>query len=116
MYRQGDVLIEEIREIPQSERTAETLLVRGEGRNHGHFIRGNQVEIFQSNEKEKNTKGSIVTHYLDIRSEASLDHLLIDSGRFTSDHDSIIIPPGKYRVIRQREYNPYTRAIRMIRD
>jgi len=116
MYRQGDVLIEEIKEIPQRKKTKETLLIRGEGRNHGHYIKGGDVDVFQSTDQEKNAKGSIVTHYLDIKSEASLDHLLIDCGRYTSDHESIKIPPGKYRVIRQREFNPYTGAIRMIRD
>lgn len=116
MYRQGDVLIEKVGEIPRRERTTETLLIRGEGRNHGHFIRGEKVEIFISSDQEKEVKGSIITHYLDVKSEATLDHLLIDSGRFTSEHETIKIPPGRYKVIRQREYNPYTRAIRMIRD
>lgn len=116
MYRQGDVLVEKVKNIPNRKKTTETLLIRGEGRNHGHFIRGEEVEIFLSSEEEKAMKGSIVTHYLDIKSEATLDHLLIDSGRFTAEHDTITIPPGRYKVIRQREYNPYTRAIRMIRD
>jgi len=116
MFRQGDVLIEQVKEIPKREKTLETLLIRGEGRNHGHFIRGSQVDIFISSEEEKAPKGSIITHYLDIKSEATLDHLLIDSGKYTSEHSTITLPPGRYKVIRQREYNPYTRAIRMIRD
>jgi len=116
MYRQGDVLIERIGEIPNRKSTTETLLIRGEGRNHGHFIRGEQVEIYLSGDEEQQAKGSIVTHYLDVKEEATLDHLLIDSGQFTSEHETIKVPPGKYKVIRQREYNPYTRAIRMIRD
>ncbi len=109
-------MVEEVNEIPERKLTTETLLIRGEGRNHGHFIRGKNLDIYVSSEEERAPLGSIVTHYLDIQSEATLDHLLIDSGKFTSEHETIKIPPGRYRVIRQREYNPYTRAIRMIRD
>lgn len=116
MYRQGDVLLEKVNEIPERNRTTETLLIRGEGRNHGHFIRGENLEIYTSSDEEREPRGSIVTHYLDIQSEATLEHLLIDSGNFTAEHETIKVPPGKYRVIRQREYNPYTRAIRMIHD
>lgn len=115
MFRQGDVLVERVNEIPSREITSETLLIRGEGRNHGHFINGD-VKIYLASAQELSAKGSIVTHYLDIKSRSSLDHLLIDSRHFTTEHESIELPPGKYRVIRQREYNPYTRAIRMIRD
>ena len=115
MYRQGDVLLERIEEIPEARPTEERLLIRGEGRNHGHFIVGSEVKVFENSSIDE-SKGSIVTHYLEIKEPARLDHLLIDSGRYTDKHESIDIPPGTYRVIRQREYNPYTRAIKMIRD
>lgn len=116
MYRQGDVLLEKLNSLPERDRTSETLLVRGEGRNHGHFIKGNAVEILNAESNELTSGGGLVTQYLNIAEEASLEHLLIDSGEWTQEHNPILIPPGKYRVIKQREYNPYSKAIRAVRD
>ncbi len=116
MYRQGDVLIEKIPEIPSSERTTEELLVRGEGRNHGHFIKGNSLKIWTAASDETTEGGGLITQYLELEEPAELKHLLIDSGQWTSEHEPIVIPPGKYRVIKQREYNPYAKAIRAVRD
>jgi hypothetical protein len=116
MYRQGDVLLEKLNAIPERSRTDETLLVRGEGRNHGHFIKGEAVEILNAEDNELTGGGGLVTQYLDLKTEAALEHLLIDSGEWTQEHAPIIIPPGKYRVIKQREYNPYSKAIRAVKD
>lgn len=116
MYRQGDVLLEKLSFLPERSSTDETLLVRGEGRNHGHFINGEAVKILVAQENELSDGGGLVTHYLNVESEAALEHLLIDSGEWTHEHAPIVIPPGKYRVIKQREYNPYSKAIRAVRD
>ncbi|MCZ4410154.1 hypothetical protein O3Q51_15125 [Cryomorphaceae bacterium 1068] len=116
MYRQGDVLLEKLNSIPERSTTNETLLVRGEGRNHGHFIKGEAVEILVADENELTDGGGLVTQYLNVESEAALEHLLIDSREWTQEHAPIVIPPGKYRVIKQREYNPYSKAIRAVRD
>ncbi|MFT6174621.1 MAG: hypothetical protein ACJAQ4_001054 [Cryomorphaceae bacterium] len=116
MYRQGDVLLEKLNAIPERTRTDDTLLVRGEGLNHGHFIKGEAVEILNAEENELTGGGGLVTQYLDLKTEATLEHLLIDSGEWTQEHAPIIIPPGKYRVIKQREFNPYSRAIRAVKD
>jgi hypothetical protein len=116
MYRQGDVLLEKLNSLPPRDMTKETLLVRGEGRNHGHFIKGDAVDILNAEENEITSGGGLVTQYIDVKEEAVLEHLLIDSGKWTQEHDPIAIPPGKYRVIKQREFNPYSKAIRAVRD
>jgi len=116
MYRQGDVLLERLSSLPTRIGTNERLLVRGEGRNHGHFIKGEGVEILQAKADELTAGGGLVTQYLNIESEVALEHLLIDSGEWTQEHAPIMIPPGKYRVIKQREFNPYSKAIRAVRD
>ena len=59
MYRQGDVLIEAVGEIPKREKSSETLLVRGEGRNHGHFIKSSDASIYQAHEGELTSNGGI---------------------------------------------------------
>lgn len=92
--------------------TKERLLVRGEGRYHGHFIRG-EVEVFQNQEfGPENT----TSHFLDIRGKAVLEHRHTETGEPTGEHGDLKLKPGKYRVIRQREYNPYARVIEIIRD
>jgi hypothetical protein len=116
MYRQGDVLIERIVSIPHYPISHERLLVRGEGRNHGHFINGDGVAVYKAPQDELTDGGGIVTHYLDVEDPGVLEHLLIDSNVWTREHAPIHIPPGKYRVIRQREYNPYAKAIRQVND
>ncbi len=115
MYRQGDVLIERVDEVPLLDRCDDRLLVRGEGRNHGHFIIGEGVDVYSS-PANMDKNGAFVTHFLDVKEESVLEHLLIDVRAWTKEHDPIVIPPGKYKVIRQREYNPYARAIRMVKD
>lgn len=111
--RQGDVLIEQIEDFPQKEifKTDETLLVQGEGRDHGHFIVGD-VDIFENNDDSDIQ----TTHYLNIKQESKLKHLMISTGLFTNEHEEITIKPGKYRVIRQREYDPYLKVIRILQD
>jgi len=116
MYRQGDVLLEKLNSLPERSNTNQTLLVRGEGRNHGHFIKGEAVEILNAEESELTDGGGLITQYLNVMEEAALEHLLIDSGEWTQEHAPITIPPGKYRVIKQREYNPYSKAIRAVKD
>jgi len=116
MYRQGDVLLEKLNVLPDRNATNESLLVRGEGRNHGHFIKGDAVDILKAEDSETTSGGGLVTQYIDVREEAVLEHLLIDSGEWTQEHNPIAIPPGKYRVIKQREFNPYSKAIRAVRD
>lgn len=116
MYRQGDVLLEAIDAIPSGLALShDRLLVRGEGRNHGHFIMGDSIAIYPVQPSADNP-ADVLTHYLEVNESASLEHQLIDRGEWTREHAPIEIPPGRYRVIRQREYNPYARAIRLVRD
>ncbi len=112
-YRQGDVLIERVIEIEKEAKPShETLLVRGEGRYHGHFIEGD-VAIYENPQfGPENT----ISHFLDIESESTLKHLNTETKAPTQEHGDVLLKPGKYKVIRQREFNPYARAIEIIRD
>lgn len=112
-YRQGDVLIEKIEEIPtHGKATTDPLLVRGEGRYHGHYIEGEVKILSNQNFGTEDT----TSHYLNIKSESELVHRHTESKVKTGDHETITLPPGRYRVIRQREYNPYLRAIQILKD
>ncbi len=109
-------MLEKVEDLPLRKSTDERLLVRGEGRNHGHFISGDELEIYLADADETTENGGLVTHYLDVITEGVLEHKLIDSKSWTREHAPIVLPPGRYRVIRQREFNPFLRAIRAVKD
>jgi hypothetical protein len=112
--RQGDVLIVAVDEIPENAKkigkVKKSLLVRGEGRNHGHFVTTDDedgVMLMEAPENDKN-----IVNYLDVEEEANvaIEHLLIDTGVFTNEHNPIKIPANKYAIIQQQEFEPLSRS------
>ncbi len=105
-WRQGDVLIELTHESTNGMvKKEDSLLVRGEGRYHGHFATGD-VTVFLNDENI----------YLSVHSEAKIEHLHTETKEFTGEHQPITLAQGTYRVIRQREYNPYEKKIMLVQD
>jgi hypothetical protein len=102
MFRQGDVLIEKIKNLPDNlqpiRRTeGKLILAHGEATGHHHAISDENCDLLSDE--------SGVT-YLDVKEAvAMLTH---------QEHSTIEIPAGNYRVIRQREYSP--EAIRDVQD
>jgi hypothetical protein len=95
-YRQGDILIEEVETLPIVLKQKEDLvIVRGEVTGHSHKLTGGVIWIEESS-------GEM---YLDLSSPQKLIH---------EEHEAIEIPEGKYKVIRQREYDE--KEIRFIED
>lgn len=97
-YRQGDILLvieEEIpdRAVPVAADGDRVVLAYGEATGHKHALVGRQVELFSEPGDED---GMIGERFLRIVGEAGL---LVHE-----EHDPITVPPGTYRVVRQREY------------
>ena len=97
---QGDILIIKIDEIPSYANLVE---VKPEGENvivthsetgHHHVMDRKRVTMFENKNKE-------LECFLVVHREATLDHL-----RSHDTHESILFSPGKYKIIRQREYTP----------
>lgn len=92
-YRQGDVLVIAVDGIPSGAvslpRTAgELVLAEGEATGHRHAILDERAELL----------GTAEELYLRVDGvDAVLTH---------QEHDPITVPPGAYRVVRQREYAP----------
>lgn len=88
MYRQGDVLIQEVKEIPkEAVKITDPVLAHGEVTGHKHQVVG-AVQVMQSPRQK----------YLEVEE---------DGGRLVhEEHGAVELPAGKYAVIRQREYNP----------
>lgn len=104
MIRQGDVLVVAVDSIPKSVKpvareVGRVILAHGELTGHAHAIKDSRATLFS--DPKLNAMFMIVTGDAPV----SLSH---------DEHDTIAIPPGNYRVIRQREYSPG--AVRNVED
>ena len=106
MFRQGDVYVTPIKAIPagaeKMERDARyngVVLAYGEVTGHAHVIREKGVTMFRD--------AKLNETFLDIPAggPVALKH---------DEHETIEIPAGKYKVVRQVEYTP--EAIRNVAD
>jgi hypothetical protein len=90
-FRQGDVLLLKVDDVPtQAEpepRGGRIVLAEGEVTGHAHAIEEHDARVFTHDGQR----------YLLTRSRAQLIH---------EEHAPIEVPPGAYRVIIQREYEP----------
>ena len=90
MARQGDVLLVEVSDLPAgcvvAQRRGDVILANGEATGHAHRIDSLWAALFRAPD------GNI---YLRAGESTALSH---------EEHDPIPVPPGTYRVVRQREY------------
>lgn len=101
--RQGDVLIFRTDALPNKATPVErenglVVLAYGEATGHHHAIADPDVELFET--------ANAADRWLRVGKEgATLAH---------QEHAAVALPPGDYRVVRQREYSP--EAIRNVAD
>lgn len=107
MYRQGDVLLVAVKEIPKAAKPAKPdngrwILAYGEVTGHHHsFTAEKGVELVTTEQADELRVWLSVT----TAEPVPLIH---------QEHDTILIPPGEYRVLRQLEYSP--EATRKVQD
>lgn len=98
-YRQGDVMVERVDAVPAGAKKIKTkgevILAEGEVTGHFHRVKHPEIQEFEI--------GGM--RFFTIPDEACVTH---------DEHDTITLPPGTYRVQRQREYRP--EAIRNVAD
>jgi hypothetical protein len=88
MYRQGDILLVQVSKIPPRHyQVTDNVLARGEVTGHAHRIQHGIVV-------RTNNTGTL---FVVAQNDTTLIH---------DEHGPIVIAPGKYQVIRQREFNP----------
>ena len=91
-YRQGDVFIEAIASLPRGcigvEHHGMIVLAYGEATGHTHAItvKEDDVKLLELGDER----------FLEVKSPAVLRH---------EEHSAVVIEPGVYRVVRQREYS-----------
>jgi hypothetical protein len=94
MFRQGDLLITEVEEIPRHatpvpRERGRCVLAKGETTGHEHAVAEPDVEHLRVPGERQ---------FLDVKGEgASLVH---------DEHGTIDLPAGKYEITTQREYAP----------
>lgn len=104
LYRQGDVLIRRIEQIPDGAQpqptTARLTIALGEVTGHAHVL-----VIERAHEPIASYRDQTDQIFFDLMTEAFLRH---------DEHATLTIPAGKYQVVRQREYTP--QEIRQVAD
>ncbi len=97
-FRHGDVIIQQVQHLPDKpEPLPHLILAHGELTGHAHRI-------------APATGGKLYRGEQGLFLEISADGLQV----VHEEHASISLPPGVYRVWRQREYSP--EEIRIVRD
>lgn len=102
MYRQGDVLIQKVSDIPKDAQPVDwskegrVILAYGEVTGHAHALSLMMASMFQTEAGAR---------YIETKNGAELTH---------EEHATITPEPGVYEVVQQREYTP--QAIRNVAD
>lgn len=91
-FRQGDVFIERVKALPKgatpkARENGRVVLAHGEVTGHAHAIADPEALLFDVGEEL----------FLQADGAVTLRH---------EEHGAIAIPPGTYKVTRQREYSP----------
>jgi hypothetical protein len=100
MYRQGDVLVIAVPSAPTTAKVVERnklTLALGEATGHSHTVLCKDGELLEDT--------STLERWMVLPSESEIVH---------QEHDAIALPPGTYKVVRQREYSP--EEIRNVQD
>lgn len=106
MYRQGDVLIVAISPddvpraaVPLKREGGKAILAHGEVTGHHHAILDPDVDLLTTDDDPLVTADEAAELYLLVHGTepVELTH---------QEHETIVVDPGAYKVVRQREYSP----------
>lgn len=101
LYRQGDVLFKEVKSVPEGGRVRKSgHILEGEVTGHIH-----RVEQKHLGEAEVLDCGAGLFMTVSAEGGVSIVH---------EDHHTLVLPPGNYEIVRQREYSP--EEIRNVQD
>jgi len=87
LFRQGDVMLVEIQELPKNLKEKDNVLALGEVTGHSHRFESKQKIVFQDEEGQQ---------FVTLPKSQKLVH---------EEHQVLEIPKGKYKVVLQREFD-----------
>jgi hypothetical protein len=98
MVRQGDLLIVEVKSIPEGAEEKESrVLAEGEATGHMHELSSGEVYEYEG-----------ILFFRVAENETSvLEH---------PEHKAVTFKTGEYKVVRQREYTPHKWREKIVRD
>jgi len=127
-YRQGDVLLIKIDELPPLtfKEKKDKLILEGEVTGHAHKLEGN-VKILEVAERIANTtfdnsrminwdRDTLTAHFASEPNSQVIGYAVVDAPAELTheEHKTITIPAGIYQIRRQREYDE--EQIRFVED
>jgi len=93
ILRHGDILFREVTDIPKNARNIKSdIVAMGEKTGHHHKLVG-AFQMYESTENGQAVK------YIDISQQTRLTH---------QEHNTLDIPQGKYVIVNEREYDPFS--------
>lgn len=109
--RHGDVDIRPVNSIPKRHVTESKTLAYGEVTGHHHsFEESSQVLVYEAIDEDTIQVGNEtlqVQKWLEVKQDSVLSH---------QEHESRVVPKGKYAILQEREYNPFDQEIRRVLD
>lgn len=104
-FRQGDVLIQRVDNIPANltRQKGPPILAHGEVTGHAHAIEDKEVKVWVPEGTGENVDASL--KFAEITKPTRVLH---------QEHAPIELEPGTYKIVRQREYSPA--EIRRVQD
>lgn len=100
MAAQGDFLIIRIDELPEEVYPCETkdgrYVVAHSETGHDHVMEAENVKMFKV---ELTDDDAVFELYLSVDEDTAIEHL-----RSYDTHEALNVPPGNYKIRRQREY------------
>lgn len=103
MYRHGDLLLREVKKTPglvSVQKTKSYVLAYGEVTGHKHLLQTKTKSFGVWEDKDG-------MFYLDMPEAGSLTH---------EEHKKLVIAPGFYQIVHEREYDPFTEEMRQVVD
>lgn len=98
IYRQGDTLLKPIKAVPTGAKKKEgRTIALGEATGHHHTFRQETVQLFEHEGKT----------IVEVAEPSSLEH---------QEHNALVVQPGVYQLIIEREKNHFTGAIEQVQD
>lgn len=99
IYRHGDVLIRQIKELPENLKKYNSKIVaEGEATGHNHELVGNNCQVLVD---EKQLK------FILVEEPTKIKH---------PEHKEIELDPGNYEVVIEKEYDYFLEEVKKVQD
>jgi hypothetical protein len=98
---QGDIILERVKDVPVSgdiihpDPDGAVVLGRGEVTGHRHAFYGSNVTMFRDDAIARDMPTDLYIGHVKVEAPTALQH---------EEHSTLAVPPGTYRVRRQREW------------